>query len=125
MGILAGDYLREADEQKLPLVAVGLFYDFDNSPKIAPLLQIEVPIQDQMVPVQVYKYSVGSIPVYLLSSPPITHKLYVADKETRLKQEIILGIGGLRVLEALGIHPDIYHLNEGHSAFFDSRIDST
>lgn len=122
MGVLAGDYLREANDQKLPMVAVGLFYDFDNSPKIAPLLQIEVPIQDQMVPVQVYKYSVGSIPVYLLSAPPITHKLYVADKETRLKQEIILGIGGLRVLEALNIHPDIYHLNEGHSAFLTLEL---
>ena len=122
MGILAGDYLREANEQKLPLVAVGLFYDFDNLPSISPFLEIKVPIQDGQVAVQVYKYSVGNIPVYLLSAPPITHKLYVADKETRLKQEIILGIGGLRVLEALNIHPDIYHLNEGHSAFLTLEL---
>ncbi len=117
LGILAGDYLREAADQKLDIVAVGLFYDFNNPVKPDPIHQVEVPIQDKKIKVQVFKHLVGSIPVYLLSSPPITHKLYVADKETRLKQEIILGIGGLRALEALGIHPIAYHLNEGHSAF--------
>lgn len=46
----------------------------------------------------------------------ITNRLYVSDKETRLKQEMVLGIGGIRLLEALNIHPSVYHLNEGHSA---------
>ena len=117
LGILAGDYLREANDQNVNIVAIGLFYDFNNSIELDPILQVDVPIQDKKIKIQVYKYLVGSIPVYLLSSPPITHKLYVADKETRLKQEIILGIGGLRALEALKIHPVAYHLNEGHSAF--------
>src|SRR3989338_10545890 len=117
LGILAGDYLREAADQKKDIVAVGLFYDFDNPVRLDPILEVEVPIQDKKIKVQVFKQLVGSIPIYLLSAPPITHKLYVADKETRLKQEIILGIGGLRALEALKIHPVAYHLNEGHSAF--------
>ncbi len=126
LGILAGDYLREANDQKLPVVAVGLFYDFNNSTKPDSILQIEVPIQDKLVKAQVFKYLVGSIPVYLLntnvagndpSDRQITYKLYTEDRETRLKQELILGIGGLRALEALKIHPRLYHLNEGHSAF--------
>ena len=126
LGILAGDYLREASDQKFPLVAVGLFYSFNNLAQLDPILQIEVPIQDKKIKAQVFKYAVGSIPVYLLDTNVgendpvdrlITHKLYTADKETRLKQELILGIGGLRTLAALKIHPRLYHLNEGHSAF--------
>lgn len=111
LGVLAGDYLKEASNQSLPVVAVGLMYGDTNLPVI---LEIDVPIQDQNIRVKVYKHMVGSIPVYLLSCPG---KLYTSDKETRLKQEIILGIGGLRALVALGIHPALYHLNEGHSAF--------
>lgn len=133
LGILAGDFLREANDQQIPLVAVGLFYDADNHAKLEIVtddqgqpLRIEVPIQDKKVTAQVFKYLVGVIPVFLLNTNVegnnsadrlITHKLYVADKETRLKQEIVLGIGGLRTLEALNIHPRAYHLNEGHSAF--------
>lgn len=113
LGILAGDYLKEASGQNFPIVAVGLMYGETKLPVVA---EIEIPIQDQQVKIQVYKHMVGSIEVYLLGSPPITNKLYVADKETRLKQEIILGIGGARALEKLNIHPDIYHINEGHSA---------
>lgn len=119
LGILAGDYLKEASDQKLPIVAVGLMY---GNSKLPVLLEIEVPIQDQKIKVQVYKHQVGSIPVYLLGAPPITNKLYSADKETRLKQELILGIGGLRTLEAVGIHPIAYHLNEGHSAFLSLEL---
>lgn len=133
LGILAGDYLRETADQKLSVVGLGLFYDFHNSVKLNPLLDnhgrpliVEVPIQDKQIKVQVFVYLVGSNPVYLLNtnvsenSPEdrqITNKLYVDDKETRLKQELILGLGGFKVLKALKIHPAIYHLNEGHSAF--------
>ncbi len=87
---------------------------------------VEVPIGGSTVAVQAWRLQVGSVPVYLLdtnvaqnseSDRRITDRLYVGDKETRLKQEIVLGIGGLRLLEALGEHPSIYHLNEGHSAF--------
>jgi len=88
-------------------------------------LVVRVPIQDRDVHIQVWKWAKAPVPVYLLDTDleanapgdrGITHRLYVGDKETRLKQEIILGIGGLRVLEALDIHPSLYHLNEGHSA---------
>jgi starch phosphorylase len=133
LGILAGDYLREAADQNFPIVGVGLFYDFHNPVRLDPAqdsqghpLMVEVPIQDKQVKVQVFVYMVGPNPVYLLNTNvsennpadrQITGKLYVADKEIRLKQELVLGLGGFRVLEALKIYPSLYHLNEGHSAF--------
>ena len=76
--------------------------------------------------VQIWKVMVGITPLYLLDTNipenpskyrEITSVLYSGDKDTRLKQEILLGIGGVRALEALGIKPDIFHLNEGHSMF--------
>lgn len=86
---------------------------------------VRVPIQDHDVSIQAWKWVKSPVPVYLLDTNlemntpgdrGITNRLYVGDKETRLKQEIILGIGGLRLLEALDVHPSHYHLNEGHSA---------
>jgi glycogen phosphorylase len=138
LGILAGDYVREANDQNLPLVAVGLFYQYQNTATLdvvrdeqgKPLL-IEVPIQDKKIKVRVCKKLVGDIPIYLLDTNieendvadrRITDKLYVLDKETRLKQELVFGIGGQRVLEALNIHPLVYHLNEGHSAFLGLEL---
>jgi starch phosphorylase len=88
-------------------------------------LVVSVPIHDRRVKVRAWKFKEGRVPVYLLDADcdgndpadrRITDRLYVGDKETRLKQEIVLGIGGLRVLEALDVHPSLYHLNEGHSA---------
>lgn len=99
---------------------------------------IKVPIKDEHVSAQVWFYDVqpttaSGVPVriHLLdtnidensdSDRAITDRLYVGDKETRLKQEIILGIGGLRLMETLGIHPAVYHLNEGHSAFLTLEL---
>lgn len=86
---------------------------------------IRVPIHDRIIVVQAWKFVYKNVPVFFLdtdveeNSPEdrqITNRLYVLDKETRLKQEMVLGIGGIRLLEALGIHPSVYHLNEGHSA---------
>jgi len=103
------------EDQDLELVT-----DDKNTPLI-----VKVPIQDRDVFVQVWKWQHNSIPLYLLdtnvtqnnpSDRAINHKLYDANKETRFKQEMILGIGGFRVLEALHIAPSIYHMNEGHSA---------
>ena len=76
--------------------------------------------------VQVFKIMVGRVPLYLLDTnvrenPPekrnITSRLYAADAKIRLAQEVILGIGGMRALEAMGIHPEVCHLNEGHCSF--------
>ena len=88
-------------------------------------LHLRVPIHDREIKVRVWQMKLGDNPVYMMDSNceenqpadrSITDRLYANDKETRLKQEIILGIGGLRLLEALNIHPLVYHLNEGHSA---------
>lgn len=133
LGILAGDYIREVNDLLIPAVGVGLYYNTINNLHLQPMvdssgskLLVEVPLGDRTIKVQIFKYLVGETPVYLLDTNveenaagdrQITDKLYVADKELRLKQEIILGIGGLRALEMLKIHPLKYHLNEGHSAF--------
>lgn len=95
-----------------------------------PLL-IKIPIQDHDVYAQVWMWKKGTIPVYLLDTnvPENTQadrligfKLYDANKEIRLKQEMVLGIGGFRLLEALHIQPSLYHINEGHSALLYLEI---
>lgn len=87
---------------------------------------ISLPIQDRIVRAQAWKWIKGKVIVYLLDTNipeneqgdrQITSRLYIPDKETRVKQEMVLGIGGSRLLQALKIHPSVYHLNEGHSAF--------
>lgn len=138
LGVLAGDYLREAADQNFPIVGVGLFYNYNNTAKLdlvtdslGNTLHVETPIQDRKVYAQVFRYMVGSNPVYLLDTNisendpadrQITYKIYPEDRETRLKQAIVLGIGGLRALEALRIHPCLYHLNEGHSALLSLEL---
>jgi starch phosphorylase len=88
-------------------------------------VRVTVPIEDRQVRVQAWRWRRGDVQVLLLDADVegneptdrrTTDRLYVSDKQTRLRQELILGIGGLRMLEALDIHPSIYHLNEGHSA---------
>ncbi len=148
LGVLAGDFVKEAKEQNFPLVAIGLFYSkkcqFDsegnvyvtNNPayfELKPVLdkfgrkiKVTIPIADRTVYIQAWQYNDGTIPVYLLdtnlgendlSDRSITDLLYVFDSERRLKQEIVLGVGGTRFLEAMNIQPSIYHMNEGHSTF--------
>ncbi len=89
-------------------------------------LTIELPIGHRDVAVQVWKVQVGRIPVYLLDTNlpgndpgdrDITQRLYGGDGETRMRQEILLGIGGIRALARMGLAPDVCHMNEGHSAF--------
>ena len=89
-------------------------------------LTIEVPIRNRNVKVRIWRIQVGKIPLYMLDTNTvlnseedrdITSYLYGGDKEMRLKQEIVLGIGGVRALHQLGIHPVVYHINEGHSSF--------
>lgn len=87
---------------------------------------IEVAFDSRRVTAQIWRADVGRVPLYLLDTNieanrpadrDLTDQLYGGDKETRLRQEILLGIGGYRALEALGIEPTVYHMNEGHSAF--------
>jgi starch phosphorylase len=89
-------------------------------------LQVSVDFNDRQVHAAVWVAQVGRVPVLLLDTDlpanagpdrPITHILYVRGREMRLCQELILGIGGVRALDALGIEPSVWHLNEGHSAF--------
>ncbi|MBI4565973.1 MAG: alpha-glucan family phosphorylase [Planctomycetes bacterium] len=88
--------------------------------------EVSVDLAGTEVRIRVWRVTVGRIPLYLLdtnteSNPPphrgITSQLYSGDRENRLKQEIVLGIGGIRALRAMGIRPAAFHLNEGHSAF--------
>lgn len=166
LGVLAGDVVREAADRGLPMIGVGLYYNYGYICKsheehgemtemcesippervgLQPVVDasgnrvhITVPIKDGTVSAQVWYYDVPpttetGVPVriHLLdtnisenndSDRSITDRLYVGDKETRLKQEILLGVGGLRLLETLGIHPAVYHLNEGHSAFLTLEL---
>ncbi len=147
LGILAGDMLREAAEQGLPFIAVGLYYHegflLQNSGRISPTnltpvvdkqnnrIILTIPMQEGFVSVQAWSLQMGSVMVYLLDTylpqnteenKRITDQLYVSSKEIRLKQEIVLGLGGLRLLEALSIAPIGYHLNEGHSALLALEI---
>lgn len=89
-------------------------------------LTIDVPICDRMVRVRIWRVQVGRVPLLLLDTNTIendeedrdiTSSLYGGDQQVRLKQEIVLGIGGVRALDRLGIQPDVFHMNEGHSAF--------
>jgi starch phosphorylase len=88
-------------------------------------LVVQVPLFDPPLHVSVWKADVGRVPVYLLdteveSNQPwdraIAHRLYIDDPEQRLRQEIVLGLGGMRVLATLGISPTAVHINEGHPA---------
>jgi starch phosphorylase len=107
--------------------------DFHNLP-ISPVSQpdgkpliLRVEYPGRSVSAQVWRAQVGRIPLYLLDTNiaanqhiedrDITNQLYGGDREMRLKQEILLGIGGYRALKALGLEPSVYHMNEGHSAF--------
>lgn len=154
LGILAGDYLKEASDQRYPLVAVGLLYRYgyfqqsismhgDQINNYPPQEYTKLPMQPvrdengewkritidlpgRTLLAKIWKLKVGRISLYLLDTDinenswedrTLTHQLYGGDNEHRLKQEILLGIGGIRLLEAIGYEADIYHCNEGHAAF--------
>ncbi|NBW32138.1 MAG: alpha-glucan family phosphorylase, partial [bacterium] len=88
-------------------------------------LVVSIPLGDRRVSAAVWVAQIGRVPVILLDTDipanseadrPITHILYVRGREMRLHQEMVLGVGGIRALRALGVNPSVYHLNEGHSA---------
>ncbi len=109
---------EDNDFYNLPL---ALEHGADGEP-----ISVAVEFPGRQVAAQVWRAQVGRVPLYLLDTnmPPnspedrdITEQLYGGDLEMRIKQEIVLGIGGCRALEALGVRPTVYHMNEGHSAF--------
>ncbi len=89
-------------------------------------LRVEIELPDRAIVCQIWRADVGRIPLYLLDSnvlenaptdQQITDTLYGGDQEMRIRQEMILGIGGMRALKALGLQPTVCHMNEGHAAF--------
>ncbi len=109
---------NENDFFNLPLI-------LENDPQGKPLL-IKVPFPGREVHARIWRIQVGRVPLYLLdtnvaqNSPEdreITGQLYGGDQDMRVRQEMVLGIGGIRALRALGIRPSVCHMNEGHSAF--------
>ncbi|MBP1616978.1 MAG: alpha-glucan phosphorylase [Bacteroidetes bacterium] len=156
LGVLAGDYLKEASDSHVDLTAVGFLYRYGyftqsispdgqqvanyepqnfNELPLEPVLGenglqlvLEVPYPERNVYAHVWKVNVGRISLYLLDTDfdansefdkSITHQLYGGDWENRMKQEYLLGIGGILLLNKLGIKKDVYHCNEGHAALIN------
>ena len=148
LGILSGDYIREIAKQGFPLVAIGLRYhkgqsllsadEISGSIKLEPVLDAEkksvivtLPIEHRTVYIKAWHFKEDNINLYLLDTNleenapedrDITRCLYDENRDIRLKQEIVLGIGGFRLLANLGYHASVYHLNEGHSAFLAMEL---
>ncbi|MFN8372831.1 MAG: alpha-glucan family phosphorylase [Anaerolineae bacterium] len=101
---------------------VTLQRDKDGNP-----IKISVPLPGRDLYAQIWKVQVGRVPLYLLDSNipenrleedrNLTDRLYGGDRRTRIRQEVLMGIGGIRALDALGLRPNLTHMNEGHSAF--------
>ncbi|MBQ8554160.1 MAG: alpha-glucan family phosphorylase [Alistipes sp.] len=154
LGILAGDYLKEASDKNVPMVAVGLLYRYgyftqqlsaqgsqvatyeaQNFAKlpISPVrdeagnwVTIQIAFPGRTLSARVWRCQVGRTDLFLLDTDyeanrdedrQITYYLYGGDWENRLKQELLLGVGGIRALEKMGIKQQVYHCNEGHAAF--------
>lgn len=116
-----GSQIEHYPENDFHNMPIRLCKDQNGNP-----LYVQVQLPGRLVYVQIWKADVGRIPLLLLDTDiemnsqydrRITRELYGGDIETRIQQEIILGIGGLRALHALNMHPRVYHMNEGHSAF--------
>ena len=154
LGILAGDYLKEASDSNVNIIGIGLLYrfgyfkqklglkgeqltiyeaeEFSRLP-ISPVKDAEgkhrtvsIVWPGRTVNIRIWEAKIGKVSLFLLDTDfednlpedrSITHYLYGGDHENRLKQELILGIGGIRALNEMGIVPELYHSNEGHSAF--------
>ncbi len=156
LGVLAGDYIKEASDSCVDMTAVGFLYrygyftqtlsvdgqqmanyesqnfnqlpieqvcDADGSPMI-----LEVPFPDRIVYSHVWRVNVGRMCLYLMDTDFdmnsefdrwITQRLYGGDWENRLKQEYLLGIGGVIMLRKLGVKAELYHCNEGHAALLN------
>ena len=156
LGILAGDYIKQASDSRVDMTAVGFLYkhgyftqtlsvdgqqmanyepqNFNQLP-IEPVLDengsqlvLEVPYPGRIIYANIWKVNVGRMNLYLLDTDneknseydrPITSQLYGGDWENRIKQEYLLGIGGVLMLKKLGIKTQLYHCNEGHAALLN------
>ena len=158
LGVLAGDYIKEASDSRVDMTAVGFLYrqgyftqslstegqqiaNYENQNfGCLPITQVmeddetpmvlEVPFHDRIVYSYVWKVAVGRMNLYLLDTDVeqnsefdrfITYQLYGGDWENRMKQEYLLGVGGILLLNKLGIEKDVYHMNEGHAAFISAQ----
>lgn len=154
LGILAGDYLKEASDSNVDMVGIGLLYHFGYFRQVISMTGDQmvvsepqhfsktpaIPIRDKdgnwktisiILPgrtlyARIWKVEVGRIDLYLLDTDfednqpndrSITHHLYGGDQENRFKQELLLGVGGIRALKELEIDANLFHCNEGHAAF--------
>ncbi len=154
LGVLAGDYLKEASDSRVDMIAVGLLYKYGyfrqqlaaGGEQIATYeptdlsriparivrnengdpLTTQIILPGRKVKVLIWRVDVGRVPLFLLDTDidenedqdrNITHHLYGGDWENRFKQEMLLGLGGIRALRVLGIKPGLFHCNEGHAAF--------
>jgi starch phosphorylase len=158
LGVLAGDYIKEASDSNVDLTAVGFLYrygyftqslamdgqqvanyeaqNFDQLP-IEQVMEengepmvLEVPYPGHIVYAHIWRVNVGRVPLYLMDTDldqnsewdrTITHQLYGGDWENRIKQEYLLGIGGILMLNRLGIKQEVYHCNEGHAALINAQ----
>jgi len=156
LGVLAGDYIKEASDSRVPMTAVGFLYRYGyftqslsvDGQQIAnyepqnfnqlPIEQVtnedgtpmilEVPYPGRIIYSHIWRVNVGRMNLYLMDTDfdmnsefdrPITHQLYGGDWENRIKQEYLLGIGGILMLRKLGINTELYHANEGHAALLN------
>lgn len=156
LGVLAGDYIKEASDSRVPMTAVGFLYrygyftqslsvdgqqianyepqNFNQLPieqvtdeNGAPMI-LEVPYPGRVIYSHIWRVNVGRMNLYLMDTDfdmnsefdrSITHQLYGGDWENRIKQEYLLGIGGVLMLKKLGIKSQLYHCNEGHAALLN------
>ncbi|HOW30386.1 MAG TPA: alpha-glucan family phosphorylase [Bacteroidales bacterium] len=154
LGVLAGDYLKQASDSNVDMIGIGLLYRYGyfrqllspsgeqisqynpqrfNLLPVAPVVdaagepvQVKIALPGRNLIAKVWRVDVGRVPLYLLDADhdenpegdrSITHQLYGGDLENRFKQELLLGVGGIRLLDAIDANPDLYHCNEGHAAF--------
>jgi glycogen phosphorylase len=139
LGVLAGDHLKAASDLGIPLVGVGLLYrdgyfrqrldgsgrqvedaqsfDPEGQGLIREGVTVEIELDGETIAAAVWRADVGQVPLYLLDAEGITDSLYGGDRDHRIRQELLVGVGGVRALAALGLEPTVFHMNEGHSAF--------